>query len=194
MNTPAADIRPILQSKMKIIRTIIVVSRIPCVVSITTLAAISPSTSIVFVVTEEISPMLFELKYPIGRYRRCSAIFILVKALALYPPSVWSTVENLLQIISTVTAIPIIAIEPMIYFPMASLLINPISTYMIAGIFIAEARASTRPITMDSLNLFSFSFPENLKNFARISNILVFLLYGIFGRYMCIPHFFIKRA
>ena len=48
----------------------------------------SPSISIVLVVMEEISPILLELKYPIGRYRRCSAILILIKALALYPPSV----------------------------------------------------------------------------------------------------------
>ena len=138
--------------------------------------------------------MLLELKYPIGRYRRCSAIFILIKALALYPPSVCSTVENLLHIISITMAITMIAIEPPIYFPMASLFISPISMYMIAGIFIAEASASTRPITIDSLNLFPFSLPENLKNFARISNILFALLCGIFYRNMCIPHFFIKRA
>ena len=46
---------------------IIKVSKIPCVVSITTLAATSPSDSIVLVVTEDISPILLELKYPIGR-------------------------------------------------------------------------------------------------------------------------------
>ena len=65
--TPATDISPILTSKIRIMNTIIAVSKIPCIVSITTLEAISPSTSIVFVVTEAISPILFELKYPIGR-------------------------------------------------------------------------------------------------------------------------------
>ena len=67
ISTPAAAISPILQSKINSIRMIIDVSRIPCMVSITTLAATSPSISIVLVVMEEISPILLELKYPIGR-------------------------------------------------------------------------------------------------------------------------------
>ena len=77
-------------------------------------------------------------------------------------------------------AMTIIAKEPPIYFPIGFPPSKPINMYIMAGIFIADASASTSPMTIDSLNLFPFSLPENRKNFARISNISFALLYGIF--------------
>ena len=194
ISTPTAEIKPILQSKHKIIRTIIEVSNIPCVVSMTTRVATSPSDSMVFVVTEEISPILFELKYPMGRYRRCSAIRTLAKAAALYPPTVWSIVENFLHSTPTTIAAAMMIRDPQMYFFIGSPLMRPSRIYMTAGIFIAAAIASTSPITMESLNLLPFSLPQKRKNFLSTSNILFTLLCGILCRNMGFPHLSVKRA
>ena len=82
--------------------------------------------------------------------------------------------------------------EPKIYLSIDFSSIKPINIYIIAGIFIAEASASTKPIPIDNLNFLLFSSPENLKNFAKISNILFSLLYCILYRNVGIPHIFIK--
>ena len=50
-----------------------------------------------------------------------------------------------MQITSTTIARTIIATEPPIYFPVGFPLSRPINMYIIAGIFIAEARAYTDP-------------------------------------------------
>ena len=80
MATPANDTSAILQSQSRIMSMIMDVSRSPWVVSMTTLVATSPRFSMVFVVTDAISPILLELKYPIGTYLRCSAISIRLNA------------------------------------------------------------------------------------------------------------------
>ena len=79
---------------MHIINTVV---SSPSVVINITFVAISPNTSIVFVVTEVMYPREFSLKYPIGKYLRCSAISILLLAAVSYPASVCNIVDLLLS-------------------------------------------------------------------------------------------------
>ena len=51
--------------------------------------------------------------------------------------------------------------DPKIYFSIDFSSIKPIKIYIMDGIFMAEASASTKPIPIDNLNFLLFSSPEN---------------------------------
>ena len=59
--------------------------------------------------------------------------------------------------------------EPRIYLPIDFSSIKPINIYIIAGIFIAEASASTKPIPIDNLN-FLLREADNKQSYIEIKD------------------------
>ena len=146
---PAREISPILTSKANMNRATTTVVILPCRTIMIARVAISPTCSIVLVVTDVICPRLVSLKYPIGRYRRCSPISIRFNAHVSYPASVWSMDEKRFTIIFPKVLISINPITVSITFVSMLLSSTAFIAKNAAGIFMAVNIASSTPSTAE---------------------------------------------